>query len=110
MICWKVSMVSPVADGDREPRLGERGILRARTRAGAFRGATLRRRRRGPCPTNAAPSIGVPQHRGSMSDSHSLPAWTWIVIVVFAAAAQSARNAAQRSLTARAGTLGATLV
>ncbi|MBO9651241.1 MAG: EamA/RhaT family transporter [Variovorax sp.] len=45
-----------------------------------------------------------------MLDSHSLPAWTWIVIVVFAAAAQSARNAAQRSLTAQAGTLGATLV
>jgi drug/metabolite transporter (DMT)-like permease len=41
---------------------------------------------------------------------HSLPSWIWIVIVVFAAAAQSARNAAQRSLTAQAGTLGATLV
>jgi len=45
-----------------------------------------------------------------MSTSHLLPPWTWIVIVVFAAAAQSARNAAQRSLTAHAGTLGATLV
>jgi drug/metabolite transporter (DMT)-like permease len=43
-----------------------------------------------------------------MLDSHSPLAWTWIV--VFAAAAQSARNAAQRSLTAQAGTLGATLV
>ena len=32
------------------------------------------------------------------------------MIVVFAAAAQSARNAAQRSLVAQAGTLGATLV
>ncbi|MEJ8813442.1 EamA/RhaT family transporter [Variovorax ureilyticus] len=45
-----------------------------------------------------------------MSVSHLLPPWAWIVIVVFAAAAQSVRNAAQRSLVAQAGTLGATLV
>ncbi|HVZ46689.1 MAG TPA: DMT family transporter [Ramlibacter sp.] len=35
--------------------------------------------------------------------------WAWIPIVVWAALAQTARNAAQRSLIARAGTLGATL-
>jgi drug/metabolite transporter (DMT)-like permease len=35
--------------------------------------------------------------------------WTWVVIVLFAAIAQTARNAAQRSLVALAGTLGATL-
>jgi drug/metabolite transporter (DMT)-like permease len=34
---------------------------------------------------------------------------SWIVIVVLAALAQTARNAAQRSLVAQAGTLGATL-
>jgi drug/metabolite transporter (DMT)-like permease len=37
-------------------------------------------------------------------------AWAWIPIVVGAALAQTARNAAQRSLTAQVGTLGATLV
>lgn len=37
-------------------------------------------------------------------------AWAWIPIVLWAALAQTARNAAQRSLTAQAGTLGATLV
>lgn len=37
-------------------------------------------------------------------------AWAWIPIVLFAAMAQTARNAAQRSLTAQVGTLGATLV
>ncbi|TFZ02366.1 DMT family transporter [Ramlibacter henchirensis] len=35
--------------------------------------------------------------------------WIWIPIVLWAALAQTARNAAQRSLVARAGTLGATL-
>ncbi|TFZ00350.1 EamA family transporter [Ramlibacter humi] len=35
--------------------------------------------------------------------------WLWIPIVLWAALAQTARNAAQRSLVARAGTLGATL-
>ncbi len=39
-----------------------------------------------------------------------IPAWAWIPIVIWAALAQTARNAAQRSLTAQAGTLGATLV
>lgn len=39
-----------------------------------------------------------------------LPVWAWIPIVVFATLAQTVRNAAQRSVTARAGTLGATLV
>jgi drug/metabolite transporter (DMT)-like permease len=36
-------------------------------------------------------------------------AWIWIPIVFWAALAQTARNAAQRSLVATAGTLGATL-
>ena len=35
--------------------------------------------------------------------------WAWIPIVLFAAVAQTARNTAQRSLVAQAGTLGATL-
>jgi len=38
----------------------------------------------------------------------SLP-WLWVPLVLWAALAQTARNAAQRSLVARAGTLGATL-
>jgi drug/metabolite transporter (DMT)-like permease len=37
------------------------------------------------------------------------PAWLWLPIVLWAALAQTARNAAQRSLVAHAGTLGATL-
>ena len=37
-------------------------------------------------------------------------AWLWIAIVLWGALAQTARNAAQRSLVAQAGTLGATLV
>ena len=37
-------------------------------------------------------------------------AWLWVPIVLFGALAQTARNAAQRSLVAQAGTLGATLV
>jgi drug/metabolite transporter (DMT)-like permease len=36
-------------------------------------------------------------------------AWLWLPIVLWAALAQTARNAAQRSLVAQAGTLGATL-
>lgn len=44
-----------------------------------------------------------------MSD-FSLPAWAWIPLVVGATLAQTIRNAAQRSVTAQAGTLGATLV
>jgi drug/metabolite transporter (DMT)-like permease len=39
----------------------------------------------------------------------SFLAWAWVPIVVWAALAQTARNAAQRSLVAQAGTLGATL-
>lgn len=38
------------------------------------------------------------------------PAWLWIPITLAAALAQTARNAAQRSLTAELGALGATLV
>ncbi|MBA2964057.1 MULTISPECIES: DMT family transporter [Ramlibacter] len=36
-------------------------------------------------------------------------AWIWVPIAIFAALVQTARNAAQRSLVAQAGTLGATL-
>lgn len=39
----------------------------------------------------------------------ALAAWAWIPITVWAAFAQTVRNAAQRSLTSQAGTLGATL-
>lgn len=39
----------------------------------------------------------------------TLPAWAWIPIVVWAAFAQTIRNAAQRKLTAGTGTLAATL-
>src|SRR3954464_64405 len=37
-------------------------------------------------------------------------AWLWIPVTVWAAFAQTVRNAAQRHLTAELGTLGATLV
>jgi drug/metabolite transporter (DMT)-like permease len=40
----------------------------------------------------------------------SHPAWLWIAVTVWAAFAQTVRNAAQRHLTAELGTLGATLV
>ena len=39
----------------------------------------------------------------------SSAAWLWVPITLWAALAQTARNAAQRSLVAQAGTLGATL-
>ncbi len=39
----------------------------------------------------------------------SIVSWAWVPIVLWAALAQTARNAAQRSLVAQAGTLGATL-
>jgi drug/metabolite transporter (DMT)-like permease len=38
------------------------------------------------------------------------PAWLWIPVTLWAALAQTLRNAAQRSLTGELGTLGATLV
>ena len=38
------------------------------------------------------------------------PSWLWIPLTVFAAAAQTARNTAQRHLIGELGTLGATLV
>jgi drug/metabolite transporter (DMT)-like permease len=44
-----------------------------------------------------------------MQAAPSLLSWAWIPIVLWAALAQTARNAAQRSLVAQAGTLGATL-
>ena len=37
-------------------------------------------------------------------------AWLWIPVTLWAALAQTLRNAAQRSLTEELGTLGATLV
>jgi drug/metabolite transporter (DMT)-like permease len=40
----------------------------------------------------------------------TIPDWWWIAITLWAAFAQTIRNAAQRSLTAELGTLGATLV
>ena len=39
-----------------------------------------------------------------------IPGWFWIPCVMLAAAAQTVRNAAQRSLSKTAGTLAATLV
>src|SRR5216684_3553649 len=41
-----------------------------------------------------------------MSDS----SWLWVVFTIIAAAAQTVRNATQRGLTARLGTVGATHV
>ena len=38
------------------------------------------------------------------------PSWFWSPLTVFAAAAQTVRNTAQRHLAAELGTLGATLV
>src|SRR5882757_7094452 len=38
------------------------------------------------------------------------PSWLWAVFTIVAAAAQTVRNAAQRELTARLGTVGATHV
>ncbi|MEO7391611.1 MAG: EamA/RhaT family transporter [Ramlibacter sp.] len=43
------------------------------------------------------------------TSSTLLLTWAWVPIVIWAALAQTARNAAQRSLVAQAGTLGATL-
>ena len=45
-----------------------------------------------------------------MSDAAAAPAWLWIAATVWAAFAQTIRNAAQRHLTGALGTLGATLV
>jgi drug/metabolite transporter (DMT)-like permease len=45
-----------------------------------------------------------------MSEPANWLAWAWAPIAVGAALAQTARNTAQRSLVAQAGTLGATLV
>jgi drug/metabolite transporter (DMT)-like permease len=44
-----------------------------------------------------------------MQSAGSFAAYIWIPLVLWAALAQTARNAAQRSLVAQAGTLGATL-
>jgi drug/metabolite transporter (DMT)-like permease len=44
-----------------------------------------------------------------MNSAAPILPWLWIPIVLAAALAQTARNAAQRSLVAQAGTLGATL-
>lgn len=42
--------------------------------------------------------------------THAVAPWLWVPVVLFAAGAQTVRNAAQRSLTAEVGTLAATLV
>ena len=39
-----------------------------------------------------------------------IPAWLWAVFTIIASAAQTARNAMQRDLTATVGTAGATYV
>jgi len=44
------------------------------------------------------------------SPSPAIAPWLWVPVVLFAAAAQTVRNTAQRSLTAELGTLPATLV
>ena len=49
-------------------------------------------------------------HEPARAHNLSHAAWLWIPITVWAALAQTVRNAAQRSLTASLGTLGATLV
>lgn len=45
-----------------------------------------------------------------MTPELSAASWLWIPVTIWAAFAQTVRNAAQRSLTAELGTLGATLV
>ena len=45
-----------------------------------------------------------------MDTAAAIPDWLWIPITLWAAFAQTVRNAAQRGLTAQLGTLGATLV
>lgn len=45
-----------------------------------------------------------------MGDVPLAPSWLWIVLTIGAAAAQTARNAMQRELTGRLGTVGATHV
>ena len=45
-----------------------------------------------------------------MSLAADPPAWLWVACTVAAAGVQTARNAAQRSLTGRLGTVGATHV
>ena len=45
-----------------------------------------------------------------MSDGPLAPPWLWILLTIAAAAAQTARNAMQRDLTGRLGTVGATHV
>ncbi len=45
-----------------------------------------------------------------MFDSLASAAWLWVPCTLFAAAAQTVRNAAQRTLTDEVGALSATLV
>jgi drug/metabolite transporter (DMT)-like permease len=52
--------------------------------------------------------VGLRYARATM-ELPALAAWAWIPITISAALAQTVRNAAQRNLTAEAGTLGATL-
>jgi drug/metabolite transporter (DMT)-like permease len=64
----------------------------------------------GPIADGQRPRCKPPRDNPAMSSSAaSFMAYAWIPIVLWAALAQTARNAAQRSLVAQAGTLGATL-
>src|SRR5512138_3707181 len=47
---------------------------------------------------------------GQAGDPLTPAAWLWIPVTIWAAFAQTIRNAVQRGLTAELGTLGATLV
>src|SRR5690606_16557964 len=52
-----------------------------------------------------------PPDAGSrMGEAALAPSWLWILLTIGAAAAQTARNAMQRDLTGRLGTVGATHV
>ena len=56
-------------------------------------------------------SAGRPQSGpGGHPHAMSAPSWLWIPLTLFAAAAQTVRNTAQRRLVDELGTLGATLV
>ena len=56
------------------------------------------------CPSSVAADSGA----AAIEVVH--PGWLWIPVTIFAALAQTLRNAAQRGLTGELGTLGATLV
>jgi drug/metabolite transporter (DMT)-like permease len=55
-------------------------------------------------------SLSKPNAPVTVATPMDIPGWFWIPCVMLAAAAQTVRNAAQRSLSKTAGTLAATLV